>query len=250
LEFSHRFRVHREPPTDLLAAIGDAVHNLRSALDAMAYGLAVLHTGPLTDEQETATYFPIFEDAVRFDAHMDRHVTKGQPQTRRGLYGERGVNGLRCVQPFALSDEALALGVQVDRPPSEQLATDAAYRLNALWNIDKHRRLAKLMWFFDLMYLTGDDVPWRYRVNRYSSLTDGTVLGQHRFASVGQVRPLAPVWRISLRLVEDPTLHGDDVVRQLESWHTSLGGWVVPRAFFVATTGNPPPIMIPGGWPC
>ena len=56
---SYRFRVHLAVPVDLLAVLGDAVHNLRSALDAMAYALAEQHCGTLTREQERVTRLPI-----------------------------------------------------------------------------------------------------------------------------------------------------------------------------------------------
>ena len=39
---NYRFRVHRAVPADLLAVLGDAVHNLRSALDA----ICLLYTSP------------------------------------------------------------------------------------------------------------------------------------------------------------------------------------------------------------
>jgi len=45
----------------------------------------------------------------------------------------------------------------------------------------------------------------------------------------GRYPPLAAELGISLALAEDPAPYSDDVVRQLESWHMSLGGWVVPR---------------------
>lgn len=52
------------------------VHNLRSALDCVAYALAQRHVGVvLTDKQEEATQFPICKDAQAFD----RFSTAGFP---------------------------------------------------------------------------------------------------------------------------------------------------------------------------
>jgi hypothetical protein len=41
--WAYRFRVNRAVPADLLAAVGDAVANMRSALDYVAYELARHH---------------------------------------------------------------------------------------------------------------------------------------------------------------------------------------------------------------
>ena len=39
-------------PVGLLAVLGDTVHNLCSALDAVAYAMAEQHCGTLTPERE------------------------------------------------------------------------------------------------------------------------------------------------------------------------------------------------------
>jgi hypothetical protein len=45
--WAFRFRIQRPIPADLCAAVGDAIANMRSALDYVAYELAVRHTGTL-----------------------------------------------------------------------------------------------------------------------------------------------------------------------------------------------------------
>jgi hypothetical protein len=40
---AYRFRIHRAVPADLLAVVGDAIGNMRSALDYVAYELARHH---------------------------------------------------------------------------------------------------------------------------------------------------------------------------------------------------------------
>jgi hypothetical protein len=55
-----RFRIQRPIPADLCAAVGDAIANMRSALDYVAHELAVRHTGTLAPRQEMATAFPIW----------------------------------------------------------------------------------------------------------------------------------------------------------------------------------------------
>jgi hypothetical protein len=65
--WAFRFRIHRPIPADLRAAVGDAIANMRSALDYAAYELAVRHAGTLTLRQENATAFPICKDGEAFD---------------------------------------------------------------------------------------------------------------------------------------------------------------------------------------
>ena len=50
--WAFRFRILRPIPADLCAAVGDAIANMRSALDYAAYELAVRHTGTLDPRQE------------------------------------------------------------------------------------------------------------------------------------------------------------------------------------------------------
>lgn len=57
-----RFRIHCPIPADLRATVGDAIANMRSALDYAAYELAVRHAGTLTPQEENATAFPICKD--------------------------------------------------------------------------------------------------------------------------------------------------------------------------------------------
>jgi hypothetical protein len=52
-----------DPPVKLSMIVGDAIHNLRSALDHLAYGLVVLGSG---EEPSTHIYFPICEDSVSY----------------------------------------------------------------------------------------------------------------------------------------------------------------------------------------
>jgi hypothetical protein len=58
------------PPLDIGLIAGDAIHNLRSALDYLAYQLVLInHRTP-----NGQTGFPIFEDAARYEAHRSGKV--------------------------------------------------------------------------------------------------------------------------------------------------------------------------------
>lgn len=56
-DYSFRLQVHKEIPMAWSAPIGDAVHNLRSALDHLMVELVLANVGTVTD----ATEFPIFQ---------------------------------------------------------------------------------------------------------------------------------------------------------------------------------------------
>ena len=65
---AYRFHVRAPAPVELLTTIGDALHNMRSCLDSVAYKLARRHLGDqMTSRQQAATQFPISKDRADFD---------------------------------------------------------------------------------------------------------------------------------------------------------------------------------------
>ncbi len=246
--WAYRFRIHRAVPADLSAAVGDAVANMRAALDYVAYELARHHVAEMGremgDKEEAATSFPICIDEPTFE-HFFAPGRKGG-NIRSRLYGDVERKALRCVQPFALTAEASDAGVELSTDPQDDLLTDHAYVLNAIWNIDKHRRLPDLAWAVDdLVWWSGSDVGYRWTglVKKPAPLQDGTVLGELHCTSESG-RPLTDAcFDVHLVLRDDPSSYASPLVRLLERLHQSLVGWVVPRIFFVAND-NPPPIMI------
>jgi hypothetical protein len=156
--WAYRFRVHRVIPADLSAVVADAVGNMRSALDNVAYELALHHVGTMNADEEAVTKFPICIDEAAFA----RFFAGGRGRLRGRLYGEVERKALQCVQPFALTDQARAFGVDRSTDPQEDLLTDHAYGLNALWNIDKHRRLPGLAWAIGgLVWFSVDGAAYR-----------------------------------------------------------------------------------------
>jgi hypothetical protein len=245
--WAYRFRIHRAVPADLLAAVGDAVANMRSALDYVAYELARHHVvemgNEMGDEEELATAFPIRADEAAFE----RFFVDGRWGTVRSrLYGDVEREALRCVQPFALADEARAVGVEPSTVAQDDLLMDHAYALNAVWNIDKHRRLPRVAWTLDSLVWWSKDgaaYQWIGHVEQFALLEDGTVLGELHDLS-GSGRPqVDPNLTIEIVLADDPSPYKSPLVGRLESLHRSLARWVAPRVFVVAE-GNPPPIMI------
>lgn len=244
--WTYRFKIHRPIPVDLSAAVGDAVANMRAALDYIAYELARHHVSTMTDSEEAATEFPICKDRAAFDQFF---TTGRKARLRSKLYGEAERNALQCVQPFALTDEMRAMGVEPATDPNTDLLTDHAHGLNALWNIDKHRRLPGLAWAVDgPVWFSGDATgcQWRQHARELGPLHDGTVLGELHGPSPSATPPLEPNFTIDLVLTDDPSPYPSSLGGRLERLHQSLTSWVVPRIFIVAD-GNPPPMMIVSG---
>jgi hypothetical protein len=112
-----RLEVVQQPPSELSLIIGDALHNLRSALDNLAYDLARAHTGePLPDDIAAKSEFPIF---------ISRAMTSGEWARKIGGIHPDAQVIIEDLQPFNrlgadASDDLLAV-------------------LHNLSNIDKHR---------------------------------------------------------------------------------------------------------------
>lgn len=108
--------VRKPPPPELAPIIGDALHNIRSALEHLAYELA-----PPRIRQARQTQFPIFTDECRFKVLS--------PKMIRGIKGDERTL-IERVQPYVASN-----------PPS----TDPLAILNELSNLDKHRLLVPMI---------------------------------------------------------------------------------------------------------
>jgi hypothetical protein len=242
--WAYRFRLSKAIPADLSTVVADAVSNMRSALDNVAYELARHHVGEMDDDQKAATEFPICINRAAFRRFF-RQGERGR--LREGLYGDLERKALECVQPFALADEARAQGVEPSTSRKDDLLTDHAYALNVLWNIDKHRRLPELSWALGPVWWSVDDVGTAYRwvghARELTPLQDDALLGELRGVP-GSGRPQVDLrHEVDIVLTDDPSPYASPLVARLERLHQSLAGWVIPRIFIVAD-GNPPPIMI------
>ena len=84
----YRIRLIEPISADFAVLVGDAIRNLRSSLDAVAYQLAVQHSGPLTEDAERMTELPIRISGAQFD---DWATSKNkQTKLRRSeIFGKR-----------------------------------------------------------------------------------------------------------------------------------------------------------------
>jgi hypothetical protein len=99
-------------PLDFPLIIGDAIHNLRSALDHLAHLL--MSVGTASPGPFPHVYFPISEDASKYKADSRRKV-QGMRQD--------AIEAIDAIEPYGGG------------------AGEALYQLHCLNNIDKHRLL-------------------------------------------------------------------------------------------------------------
>lgn len=104
-------------PAEFRLTIGDCLHNLRSALDNLAYELAVRHHGssPLPEPFDRRSEFPIFGD---------REWTTRERRNKIGRIHPRAQAIIKRLQPHNRGDE---------------FASDPLWMLHELNNMDKHR---------------------------------------------------------------------------------------------------------------
>jgi len=134
---SHRFRteldaergkkviwaeVIKPPPASLSLIAGDCIHNLRAALDNLAFELALAGTeGPLSRGVERGSAFPIYHKDPAMSS--DRRALKKFEDMIRGT-DEGAQTVIKGLQPYNRGHE---------------FRRDRLWQLNELENIDKHR---------------------------------------------------------------------------------------------------------------
>jgi hypothetical protein len=132
---------------DFAVLVGDAIGNLRSLLDQVAYQLAVQHSGPLTEDAERMTKYPIRISGAQFD---DWATSKNkQTKLRRSeIFGKRvpddslgtAVGVRRAAEAISKRSREDAVG----RSQEAERDNDVGFVLNRLRNVYKHRRLPLL----------------------------------------------------------------------------------------------------------
>jgi hypothetical protein len=243
-QVAFRFKILQQAPVQLLTAIGDAVHNMRSALDSVAYELARQHLqDSMTDRQQKAVQFPICPTGNDLDEFFAR-------RDQRDLYGDQDKKAIRCVQPFALREEAAALDVDFQTDSNIEFAIDELHRLHTLSIVDKHRRLPLLSWYLSINYWNDPECDWRYAQHPNAEFKDQAIIGYLKGPGPGSPAAEA-TFVFKLSLIDDPVSSigpgfREDFTSVLTRWHDYLRNWVIPRIFIVAE-GNPPPIMLVGG---
>jgi hypothetical protein len=109
-----RFETAEECPEPMLALLGDAVHNFRSALDHLAYSLAEKNRRPLPDKSLS---FAIYSSEAAFKADRPQRIKR---------FGESATVLIDALQPYQGGNSTLCAIDELD-------------------NIDKHRLLITTM---------------------------------------------------------------------------------------------------------
>jgi hypothetical protein len=222
---------HGKVPATISTTVGDVIHNLRSALDSLAYGIAQHDAhSPMSPKEEAACEFPICETPEDFDAFFDT-----DNKHRVALYGIQAREALRLVQPFHNHEEAIRLGVQVTDTYADVYRWDELYRLNHLWKIDKHRRLATMTWLLDLLYWTSNEPSKRSWQWGDGTFANGSILGYMTGSDPDVGNKV--FHEFNLVLTDDPVYdlanpgNSDDVVRLLEGWYRHITDWIFQLIF-------------------
>jgi hypothetical protein len=119
----YRFTRYTEVPPKIGLRVGDAVHNLRSSLDHLAFALAnkgaEAQGNTMSPKVETRVQFPIVSTPDKFKDQIDSGRLK--------YVDARAVDRIRSLQPFRFG---------------ANYANDFLFRVSELDNTDKHRKLA------------------------------------------------------------------------------------------------------------
>jgi hypothetical protein len=121
---------------------GDAIRNLRSSLDQVAYQLAVQHSGPLTEDAERMTQLPIRISGAQLDDWATSKNKQTKPR-RSEIFGKAGFRTIRSGQPFAFAERLRRSADDRGRTPltDRRRLRGTTIVLNRLRDVYKHRRL-------------------------------------------------------------------------------------------------------------
>ncbi len=192
---AYRLRFSKPVPVTISTTVGDALHNLRATLENLAFEVARRSIdGTVPGDLERASTFPIRQTPEAFDDFF-----KGK---RALLYDSRARAAFRSVQPFVNLEEAHKCGAALERSFEDESRWSELYRLDALWNIDKHRRLALMAWWPDLIYWGSNGPSSRRLLPGDGTLADGSILFSIEGTDDGQGDEVSH--EFSLVLTDDP----------------------------------------------
>jgi hypothetical protein len=221
LTITLRLRLHEQIPLHFALIIGDVVHNLRSSLDTLAYEFARRHVGgDLPARLERQPAFPICSSTSDYDKFFAK---------RRTVFGAREEKALRSVAPGSKYHSIEIEG----EPPwtfDDSAKQDQLWKLNHLWNIDKHRHLHLAVWWPDHTLWASGEAPshdWRPGIPPF---VDGSIVGQLIAATPDTPPPFHIASEFALRLTEAGAA-GESMLGVLTRFHEYLRTWVVPAAW-------------------
>lgn len=197
----------REPPVELSAILGDAVQNLRAALDSIAWSSCDLSAEVADSRIGRQVYFPISDGPSHWEKRVDSWLPNVAPE-RREVF--------QRFQPWYWEEQArIALGHAESTSAS---LGHTLHRLNNLANADRHRGVhpviarAGLPWItspadVSVEIIPGD--PWPVGPG-------GTVL-TWRVTPVDAIDDVTPDGRTVIALEATTAIEPDSCVEQLRT---------------------------------
>ncbi|MFC0533323.1 hypothetical protein [Phytohabitans kaempferiae] len=192
--------------------------------------------GSLTRDQEQASTFPIKATPSDFNAFF-----KGK---RSALYDHRARQAVRQVQPFFDDEMATRSWVVLNGSYEDRAQWHDLFRLDGLWNIDKHRRLAIMGWWPELIYWGSNGPSKRRLLPGDGTVADGSVLFRINGRDDGMGDEVSH--EFDLTLTDDPGFRPregatDDVVDLMTRWHQQVVTVVFPQVFTIMSQSAPQP---------
>ena len=174
-EVAYRLIIRREAPAEISTVVGDVLHNLRSALDSLAYELAVQSKGAALTKREGGDIFSVGPQPEGI-----RRILRRWRRPRAGCADASTVRrrGTQCRSRNRSWTEMASLSVTERQQHSgDDFRWSAIHRLQKLSNIDKHRRLPALGVGWPAMFYWGSDEgdDTRFRPGHIPP-TDNTIL--------------------------------------------------------------------------
>lgn len=199
-----RLRADAEPPPSLGATIGDVLHNLGSALDAVAWD-ACHRAGNPTEKQESRIYFPVDTDPAKWaDTAKDKLP---------GVTGDH-LEVFRQLQPWFWDEEARARGVAVELGADRHPLT----RLHNLAKVDRHRVPHPVLARAGDTWLgTPEGVAVKAVPAKYWGAQPGEVVLEWRVDPPGRVLEADPAGEAILALSEEAALQRWTALEELRA---------------------------------
>jgi hypothetical protein len=194
-------------PMSISLIAGDAVHNLRSALDHLAVEIERVGAGrDLTPDEERKPQFPVALNEKTFNQQVKRYFE---------FASSRAIDIMRSFQPYSLAtvDPRLSL----------------LYQVSELDNADKHRMLSSTPITPVAVHVGwGQSHPHEWVPGPHRPFEPGLELGRYLFADPTSPDDTPLEFRFGLTLVTDPWVPHDIRYRLGAFAQTIRDGVVVP----------------------
>lgn len=211
-----------EPDLILAAVIGDFIHDLRSALDHLAFELSFRDTDGTIPNRKIA--FPVARTQADWSAPTTKAKMKGINETHRAM--------IYRTQPCYRRKDAPAGARTVGRRPRSALAD-----LEDFWNNDKHRTLQPVA--SSTANLHGEIVDIRDCVPRGNLHIERSVFGRPLEAGTQAfwmpIRPTGPKpevemeFQVAVRITFRNGLTATDTLARLGNWVSDVIAFFAPE---------------------